>query len=640
MAMSKRVKQLYEFGPFRIDVAERMLLRDRAIVPLPPKAFDLLLVLVENSGHLLEKDELMQRLWPDTFVEETNLPNNISLLRKALGDDTSTHIYIETVPRRGYRFIAEVVGVSDDLSELVVEQRTTATFTLEEESSESLRPARSVLTGSPAKRRAGWVIAAVAVLAGVAAAVYSYWGRPAATAAPIRSIAVLPFKPLVADGGDESFEMGMAETLITRLSGIKEVAVRPVSAVRKYHALEQDSLAAGREQKVDAVLDGNVQKTSERVRVTVRLVKVSDGQTLWAGKFDQPVADIFALQDSISERVATAMAVKLTGEERQLLARHHTDNPEAYLLYLKGRLYHKQWTQEAVEKALDCFNKAIAIDPNYALAYAGKADVYSANASVLLHPAEAMPKAKEAAQRALEIDDHLAEAHHSMANIKQWADWDWSGAEGEFKRALEIMPNAAEIRLSYGSFLTLQKRFGEALVELKLAQEFDPLSFAVGYRTGILLYLARQYEQAIAQYRETAALYSNRSEAYRGLGCALRQQGMVQEAIAELQKAVDMNRRDSSLSELGYTYALSGRQAEAIKLVKELEGSSKHRYVSPLHIARIYAGLRENDRVFQWLHKGYEDRSDHLLILGVDPSFDDVRSDPRFTNLLHRIGLT
>jgi tetratricopeptide (TPR) repeat protein len=334
------------------------------------------------------------------------------------------------------------------------------------------------------------------------------------------------------------------------------------------------------------------------------------------------------------------MAVKLTGEERQLLTRHHTDNTEAYLLYLKGRLYHKQWTEESVEKALECFDKAIAIDPNYALAYAGKADVYSANASVLLHPAEAMPKAKDAAQRALEIDDHLSEAHHAMAKIKQWADWDWSGAEGEFKRALEIKPNAVETRLDFSSFLTVQKRFGEALVELKHAQELDPLSFAVSYRTGMLLYLMRQYEQAIAQYRETVALYSNRAEADRGLGSAFRQQGMVQEAIAGLQKAVGMDRRDSFLSELGYTYALSGRQAEAINLVKELEGLSKRRYVSPLYVARIYAGLRQKDRVFQWLHKGYEDRSDHLLTLGVDPSFDGVRSDQRFTDLLRRIGLT
>jgi DNA-binding winged helix-turn-helix (wHTH) protein/TolB-like protein/Flp pilus assembly protein TadD len=637
MAMSKRAKEFYHFGLFNMDVTERVLLRDGRPLALSPKAFDLLVLLVENSGHLLEKDELMRQLWPDTFVEEANLTNNISLLRKALAEDDD-HRYIETVPRRGYRFVAEVEELSVGATELIVAERTTATFILEEESKDRAKPARPFLTGSSAKRSTGWVIATVVFLVGVAAAVYSYWGRP--SAAPIRSIAVLPFKPLVDDTGDESFEMGMAETLITRLSSIKEVAVRPVSAVRKYHALEQDSLAAGREQKVDAVLDGNVQKKNERVRVTVRLVKVSDGQTLWAGKFDERVADIFTLQDLISERVATAMAVKLSGEERQLLTRHHTDNPEAYLLYLKGRLYYKQWTEESVQKALECFDKAIAMDPNYALAYAGKADVYSANSSVLLHPGEAMPKAKEGAQRALEIDDHLAEAHYAMANIKQWADWDWSGAESEFKRALEIKPNATEIRLSYGSFLTVQKRFGEALVELKQAQELDPLSFAVSYRTGMLLYLMRQYEQAIAQYRETVALYSNSPEAHRGLGCVFRQQGMIEEAIAELQKAVGMNRRDGFLSELGYTYALSGRRAEAIKLVKELEGLSKRRYVSPFYVARIYAGLGEKDRMFQWLNKGYEDRSDHLLVLGVDPTFDGVRSDARFTDLLRRIGLT
>jgi DNA-binding winged helix-turn-helix (wHTH) protein/TolB-like protein/Flp pilus assembly protein TadD len=639
MAMSKRARELYHFGLFAVDVTERVLSRDGQPVALPPKAFDLLALLVENSGHLLEKDELMRRLWPDTFVEEANLSNNISVLRKALTEDDD-HRYIETVPRRGYRFVAEVEELSVGATEVIVAERTTATFTLEEEPRDRVHQAKPFLTGSPARRWAGWVIAAVALLVGVAAAVYSYWGRTNVAPVPIRSIAVLPFRPLVANAGDESFEMGMAETLITRLSGIKEVAVRPVSDVRKYHALEQDSLAAGREQKVDAVLDGNVQKTSERVRVTVRLVKVSDGQTLWADKFDERLSDIFALQDSISERVATAMAVKLTGEERQLLTRHHTDNPEAYQLYLKGCLYYKQWTKEGIEKALECFDKAIAIDPNYALAYAGKADLYSANASVFLPPSEAMPKAREAAQRALEIDDQLAEAHFAMAKIKQRADWDWSGAEGEFKRTLEIKPNAAETRMSYSSFLTEQKRFGEALTELKHAQELDPLSFVVSYRAGMLLYFMHQYEQAIAQCREVVALYPHYAEAYRSLGCALRQQGMVQEAIVELQKAVEMNRRDSFLSELGYTYALSGRQPEAIKLVNELEGLSKRRYVSPVQIARIYAGLGEKGRAFEWLHKGYEDRSDHLLILGVDPSFDGVRSDPRFTDLLRRIGLT
>jgi tetratricopeptide (TPR) repeat protein len=423
------------------------------------------------------------------------------------------------------------------------------------------------------------------------------------------------------------------------LSRIKEIAVRPISVVRKYSGLEQDPVAAGREERVDAVLDGNIQKTGQRVRVTARLVRVSDGQTLWADKFDAPLADIFALEDSISERVAAAMSVKLTGEERKLLTQHYTDNLEAYELYLKGRLFYRQWTEEAMRKAIECYDRAIAIDPNYALAYCGKADLYSAYSSVFLSPSEAMPKAKEAAHKALSIDDQLAEAHYSMAKIKKFADWDWAGAESDFRRALEIKPRDIEMRTNFSALLTEQKRFDEAFAEMKRAQEIDPLSYAISLRVGVLLYQTRQNEQAIEHWKEAVALYPNFAEPHSGLGRAFRQKGMYQEAIAELEKAVGMERRDGLLSELGHTYALAGRKDEAIKLAKELEERAKQRYVSPVAIARIYSGLGERERVFEWLRKGYEDRSDHLLTLGVDPSFDGIRSDPRFADLLRRVGL-
>jgi DNA-binding winged helix-turn-helix (wHTH) protein/TolB-like protein/Flp pilus assembly protein TadD len=638
MVMSKQAKQLYEFGPFSIDAAERVLMRNGQPVALTPKAFDLLLALVQNSGHLLEKDELMQRLWPEIFVEEANLSNNISLLRKALGDDTSDHQYIETVPRRGYRFVAQIAELSDEPSELVIERRR-ATVTVEEENS---NPERAVAARQIAEQRKKLVwlpLLALAVLPVIAFGIYYFWPRQAATLKPIKTIAVLPFKPLTADSRNELFEMGMSETLIARLSGIREMVVRPLSAVRRYQELEQDPIAAGRELKVDAVLDGTIQTRDERVRVTARLIKVSDGQTLWADKFDAPLADIFTLQDSISERVATAMAVNLSREERQLLTRHYTDNTEAYQLYLKGRLLYRQWTEESIQKALECFDRAIAIDSNYALAYAGQANVYSANSSVLLPPAEAMPKAREAAEKALEIDGRLAEAHYSMARVKQWADWDWSGAESEFKRALELKSGDAEMHANYSEFLIEHKRFDEALAELRQARELDPVSFWVSYTVGRLLYLARQYEQALTQSREVVALYPNSDDAHRILGCALRQKGMHGDAIAELQKAVELHRTDRNLSELGHGYALAGRKDEAKQLVKELEELSTRRYVSPVNVAKIYAGLEEKERMFEWLHKGYADRSDHLLKLGIDPAFDSVRSDPRFQDLLRRVGL-
>jgi TolB-like protein/DNA-binding winged helix-turn-helix (wHTH) protein len=659
VAMSKREKQWYEFGPFRIDVAERLLLRDGQSVPLPPKAFDTLLVLAENRGHLLEKDELMERLWPDSFVEEANLPNTISLLRKALGDGNGEHRYIETVPRRGYRFIAGAGGQSDEPPEFIIEERISSTLTIEQEEDDGLAASDdspAIAVALPAARtpkplaRPILLSAMVAFVAiALALLAYRFGSKPAGQAATKstvgiapasgNSIAVLPFKPLTADSRDESLELGMADTLITRLSNLRQIVVRPTSAVRKYNGLEQDPVAAGQELQVDSVLDGSIQRVGDKIRVTVRLVSVKDRSPLWAEKFDEKFTDIFAVQDSISERVVLALAVKLTGEERQRLAYHHTENAQAYEFYLKGRLFYRQWTEDSIEKALACYDKAIAIDPNYALAYAGKADLFSAYSSVILPPAEAMSKAREAAQKALQIDDRLAEARRSMARIRNWADWDWPGAEREFQRALEIRPNDAETHISYGGFLTARKRFDEALAALKRAQELDPLSFSTSHMAGRLFYSMRLYDRAIEQYREVVALFPDSAEAHRGLGCALREKGATEEAIGELQKAVEMSRRDSFLSELGYAYASAGRSHEAIRLVKELEDLAKRRYVSPVCVARIYVGLEADDLAFTWLDKAYKDRSDHLLKLGSDPSFDGVRSDARFRDLLLRVGL-
>lgn len=487
-------------------------------------------------------------------------------------------------------------------------------------------------------RTASVALVTVALLVGLAFAVYYLLFKPSEPT-PIKSIAVLPFKPLVADSRDESLEMGMTETLINRLSGIKEITVRPTSAVRKYNALDQDPIGAGLEQKVDAVLDGSIQKTDGRIRVTVRLVRISNGQTFWTDKFDASLSDLLNLQDSISEKVATAMALKLTTDERELLNRHHTENPEAYQLYLKGRILRHQWTEESVKQALECFDRAISLDPNFALAYAGKADVYSVNSSVLLSPAEAMPKARAAAQKALALDDHLAEAHFSAARIKQWADWDWPGAEREFKRALELKPNDVDILGGYKEFLIRQKRFDEALIEGKREQELDPLSFAVSYRLGSLYYSARRFEQALVQSRELVALYPNFAAAHSILAAVLTQRGIYQEAIAELEKAIDLQRTDGNISQLGYTHAVAGQRKRALELVKELEDISTRRYVSPVAIARIHVGLGDRDRAFEWLQKGYEDRSDHLLWLGVDPTFDSIRSDSRFVDLLACVGL-
>ncbi len=578
--MSGRIKRSYEFGPFLIDTAEQLLLRDGRPVQLTRKAFDTLLALVENSGRLIEKDELMRIIWPDAFVEEANLANNISLLRKILGDRPDSRLYIETIPRRGYRFVASV---------------------------------KELENGD---------------------------GKDEAIAS-VRSIAVLPFKPLNPDDGDEYLGLGIADALITRLGNIRKIVVRPTSAVRKYTGLEQDPLEAGWELKVESVLEGSIQRSGERIRVTVQLVDISDSAPLWAEKFDEKFTDIFAVQDSISEKVAAALTLKLTNEERRLLTKRYTENTEAYRLYLQGLHYKNKGTKDAALRAIDYYNRAIEIDPRYALAYTGLADSYCWFSHVYSDPRETAPKAKAAAERALEIDYSLAEARTSLARISISWDWNWEAAEREFLRAIELNPNYAEAHQWYGFYLTVMGRFDEAIREIDRAQELDPLSFMRSAFRGWSLYFARQYDEAIEQFRKLVEMDPNFHMAYWGLGLTYDEKGEFSEAIAEFQKALSSPEGGGAemMTRLGHVYATSGKREEARRLLDELDEMSAHRYISPMLRARIHTGLGETERAFEFLERAYTERSPWLVYLKVDPVFDSLRPDPRFANLVRRMGL-
>jgi DNA-binding winged helix-turn-helix (wHTH) protein/TolB-like protein/Tfp pilus assembly protein PilF len=635
MAMSRQAKQLYEFGPFCIDVAERLLLRDCESVPLTPKAFDLLLVLVENRGHLLEKDELMQRLWPETFVEETNLSNNISLLRKALGDDSGKHLYIETVPRRGYRFVAEVVESTAEPVAMVVEERSRTRLTLEDVSEAEQLEAGGQREAAR-KRLVLLPLAAAIALIGLGYAAYYFWPKQSALQPPIRSIAVLPFKPLVADDRDEALEIGMAETLITKLSGLRAIIVRPLGLVRKYAVLEQDPVAAGRELGVESVLDSTIQKSGDRIRATVRLVRVADAGQLWADKFDEKFTELFAVQDSISERVAAALAVKLTGEEKGLLAKHYTDNSQAYQLYLKGHYYSWQFTDYGAKKAIEYFNQAIALDPEYAQAYAGLAESYAIRSGETLSPGEAMPKAKDAALKALALDDSLADTHYALALIYWWT-WDFPEAEQEFERTLQLNPNEAEVHFSYGQYLAERGRIDEAIRAANQALQSSSLSASAYVNAAYIAYLAHQYDQAIEQSREALELDRNFNRGHLVLGKAYMEKGLYDQAIIELEKALELP--SGKLGMLGYAYAVAGRISDARKVLDRLGALSRERYISPFEIARIHVGLGDKDRAFEWLERAYRDRSDYLNLLRSDPTFDSLHSDPRFEGLIRRVGL-
>jgi len=592
--MSKPSRLRYEFGPFLLDATEQLLLRDGRPIALKPKLFDLLLILVENSGHVLDKNRLMSEVWPDTFVEESSLTVGIFALRKALGDGRNNHSYIETVPRRGYRFVANVTEAPNGGGDSVAARRARLSSNGEE------------------RFEAG---------------------------AGVRSLAVLPFKYIGAEAGDEYLGLGLADALITKLTNLRQIRVRPTSAVREY-TRARDITVAGRELKVDALLDGSIQRARKRIRVTAQLVDGHDGATLWAENFDEKLADIFSLEDSLSDQVVRALSLKLTGEERKQLVKHHTESTEAYHAYLKGRYFWNKRTAEGFKKGVEYFEHAIALDTNYALAYAGLADCYQLlNGYMSRPPRELIPKAKAALLKALQLDDSLAEAHTSLAHLLR-RDWNWSVAEKEFKRAIELNPNYATAHHWYSTYLTVMARFDEAWAEIKMAQELDPLSLAVNRSGGILFYFTRQYDQAIEQLLDTVELDPNFGYAHFVLGMVYAAKGMYDEAIKQYRKTQTLSGKGLELTAyLGHIHALSGRRGEAQKVLDQLKGLSDHGYELHYHIALIYLALGDKDQAFAWLEQAYNERDEELGLLKVDPMLDGLRADPRFMSLLERVGL-
>ena len=672
--MSEHNQAIYEFGPFRLDAQKRLLLREGEPVKLFPKEFDTLLTLVERSGELLDKDELMRRVWGEVVVEESNLTTNISHLRKILGEKPNHHQYIVTVPGQGYRFVAGVRAAGFD--ELMIRERTRVTLEQEEEAcavepttntevttdksrdpadidaATQVGPARllpATPVGSIAIRSKYYPIVGGALVLLLASLAFIFWQRLSGSSAPdqkqvlapVKSIAVLPFRPLVEGGRDEALEMGMADTLITKLSNIRGLVVRPISAVRKYGGLEQDSAEAGREQRVDAVLDGSIQKSDKTIRVSVRLVKVSDESTLWASQFDQQITDIFAVQDSISHRVAAALALTLTGKERERLTKRYTENAEAYQLYLIGRNHWNGRTEEKIRKGIDYFNKALEKDPEYALAHAGLSDSYGMLVFYsALSPKEGFPKAKAAAIRALDIDDNLAEAHTSLASVIGHYDWDFAEAEREFERAIELNPNYPTAHHWYSLQLAVSGRFSEAISEARLARDLDPLSPIINSDLGQTLRWAGRLDDSIDQLHATIAMHPDFAYAHFLLGLAYLQKGAHEQGIAELHKSRELfGGRSEELGALGHAYATSGRRDKALKLLSEVNRLSKQRHISPLIAAGIYLGLGDKDRVFELLEKAYQDRDFRIGLLLVEPAFVGLKSDPRYADLLKRARL-
>jgi TolB-like protein/DNA-binding winged helix-turn-helix (wHTH) protein/Tfp pilus assembly protein PilF len=632
---SETVSQFYEFGPFRLDPAERKLLRGNEIVPLTPKAFDTLVILVRNSGHLLEKDELIGMLWPDTFVEEGSLSNNIFLLRKALGEDPA---FIETVPRRGYRFVG------------AVRQFPRAAPTRLEEPTQDRFQATKELTALPSfpanarplwRNRAAAGVGAVALLGSLVAVGWYYRGagRGGET---IDSVVVLPFVNVGADPNTEYLSDGITESLINSLSLVPNLKVMSRDSAFHYKGKEVDTQTVGHALGVRAVFKGRVAQRGDTLAISAELIDARDNSHIWGQQYSRKPADIFAIQDEIAKEMTAALRMRLTGAEEKRLTKTYTANAEAYQDYLKGRYWLNKQTEEGFRKGVEYFQQAVAKDPAYALAYSGLADCYIFIADFgLAPPKEAYSKAKEAALTALKIDDALAEAHVSLAYVKTDYEWDWSEGEKESRRAIELNPSNALAHEAHADVLWTTGRIDESIQESKRALELDPLSIEYSNDLGAEFFLARRYDQAIEQEGKVLELDPNYLAVFYFRGMCYLKKSMYKEGMAEFEKGVAIGPDDPfALTGLGYGYAVTGRRAEAQKVLDKLNGLSKHGYVSPVWRAKIYSGLRDKDKAFEWLERAYEDRS--IVSVGylkTNPMFDPLRSDARYADLLRRTNL-
>ena len=615
--MSAESHKFFSFDDVTVDCANFEVRKAGVAVQLTPRAFDVLRALLKQPGRVVDKQELFDQVWGETHVTDNALTKIIKEIRHSLADDANAPRYIETVPKRGYRFISVVTETSPHFS-----------------------PAPPTLLP---RSRAPLLGLSIAGLIGLSLIAWFAFRDNAVetTPAQIRSIAVLPLKALNAESRDESLEMGMAETLITRLSNLRQIVVRPISAVRKYTDPQLDPIKAGREVQADAVLDGSIQKVDGRVRVTVRLIDVRDGRPVWSEQFDENFTDIFKLQDSITERITTALTLQLSRQEKEQLAKHQTDNPEAYQSYLRAQLVWHGRRQDWIFQSLAYYQQALQEDPNFALAHIGVADCYimmSGHRRISMQEAE--KQARPSIMMALKIDDSLAQAHNALAELKYQYEYDWSGAESEFKKALELNPNVAWIHQAYGWFLMSTGRFNEATAEMETALRLDPSSLTITAGRGRLFYYTRQYDQAIRQFQNIIAVEPSDRSAYLALDTIYEQKRMYAEAVEAHLKFLSLTNVPSEiLDQLREAFRVSGWNGFLRKQLEILEARAKTHHVEPFAFANLYVRLGDKDKAFLWFEKTFEARDPSALQFKIEPAYDLLRNDPRYVALIKRIGL-
>jgi len=635
------------FGPYELDFRAGELRKNGYRIRLQDQPLQVLALLLEHPSEVVTREELRQRLWPtDTFVDfDHGLNNAINRLRDALNDSADAPRFIETLPRRGYRFLAEVRNEAPSVPSTIAASssenrvnelgvKTVVTISADDATHSVARQDR------PKK---AWFAAAGAGFGALLLGLAFVWRASLSHAAPvhIQSIAVLPFENLSSNSEQDYLADGMTEALTTELARLSALRVVSRTSTKVYRGTKKSLPEVAKELQVDAIVEGAVIRSGDRVRIDAQLILAGTDRHLWAKGYERKLDDVVALQSELAQAIADEIHIRVTPEERARLAAVPSVNAEAYEAYLKGRFLWNERTEKGISRAVDFFEEAIAKDPGYAPAYSGLADSYSLLGFYgVLPPKEAYSRAQTAATKALQIDPSLAEAHVSRAEAVCALEWNWPEAESELKRAIELNSNYDTAYRKYSNYLIGMGRSDEAIAAAKKALELDHLSITLGTHLAWIQYLARNYDLAAAQYEKTLDLSPNYARAHRDFALTLAEEGRYEDALREIQKGIEFSDRSPlMLKVLGYVYAKSGKKREARNVLRELREMSRTRYVSPFDLAVVHAALGEKDAAFSYLEKACDDRAGQLIWLNVHPLLDSLRRDPRFANLVSRVGL-
>ena len=638
---------VFRFGVFEADVSAGELRRNGHKLRLSEQPLQILLMLLERPGEIISREELRGRLWHDQSFGDFDhgLNNAVLRLREALGDSSDNPRFIATVHRRGYRFIApvqlvlpaqkpleETPGVIETSAaisnQILVPMGPPGVTTIE-----GLGwPAR--LATNPGLRRKLIAWAVIAMCAAVLLIVSLIaWSAHKSAGAPA-SLVVLPLENLSGDPNQDYFADGMTDDLIANLAKIRSLRVISRSTAMAYKGTRRPLSQIARELHVDAVVEGTVLRAGDRVRITAELVQVSSDHHLWADTYESQMGDVLALQNRVSSAIVNEIRINLTPGDRERLAGSPSVHPEAYENYLKGRYYWNKRTSQSLTKAIGYFGQAVQQDSRYALAYAGLADSYSILGATIygsVSTVEAAGKAKDAAEKALALDPQMAEAQTSLATVKFNYDWDWSGAESDFRRAIQLDPNYATAYQRYSLYLMAMGRVQSSLEQIDRARQLDPLSISINFSDGWRLYLARQYANAAQQLRDTLEMDPSNGLVHLILGQTYEYMGNTEAALTEFREAARLSPGTPLMTAgLAAEYARSGNRPEALKLLASLSVQAQHEYVSPYYIAVVYAALGESNQALDWLDKAYADRSNGMVFLKMDPDLDPLRGNPRF----------